>query len=51
MLTLEDVHDIIKHKVDVVELIELLQISTDDILDRFDDRLELYMTKVLEAIE
>jgi hypothetical protein len=51
MLTLEDLHEKILHKLDIEELIELLQVSSDDLLDRFEDRVEIYMGKLLEAIE
>jgi hypothetical protein len=50
MLTLEDLHDKIRHKLDPDDLVELLQLSTDDLLDRFEDRIELYTHKLLEAI-
>ena len=51
MLTYDEFRAKIVHKLDIEELIELLQVSSDDLLDRFDDRLEIYMGKLLEAIE
>jgi hypothetical protein len=51
MLTLEDLYEKILHKLDIEELIELLQVSSDDLLDRFEDRVEIYMGKLLEAVE
>jgi hypothetical protein len=51
VLTLEDLHERIRHKLDPDDLLELLQVSSDDLLDRFEDRVEIYMGKLLEAIE
>ena len=51
MLTYDEFREKIRHKLDPNDLLELLQVSSDDICDRFDDRLELYMDKLLEAIE
>ena len=50
-MTLEDLHERIRHKLDPDDLLELLQVSSDDLLDRFEDRVEIYMGKLLEAIE
>jgi uncharacterized protein with HEPN domain len=50
MDTFEGLRDKILHKLDVIELVEMFDITTEDILDRFEDRLELFEVVLQEYL-
>ena len=49
-LTLHDVKERLK-QIDEVSLLEVLEISAEDIVDRFGDRIELKMDYLVEDLE
>jgi len=50
MDTFEGLRDKILHKLAVIELVEMFDITTEDILDRFEDRLELFEVVLQEYL-
>lgn len=51
MLTLEELCEKLLVRYDADLLLEVLQISATEILERFEDKIEIHMTKLLEAID
>lgn len=50
MLTLDDVCDRLKH-IDEVSLLEVLDISSEDIIDRFIDKIEIRFEELAEDLD
>ena len=50
MLTLDDVCDRLKH-IDEVSLLEVLDISSEDIIDRFVDKIEIKFEELAEDLD
>jgi hypothetical protein len=50
MLTLDDVCDRLKH-IDEVSLLEVLDISSEDIIDRFIDKIETKFEELAEDLD
>ena len=50
MLTLTDVQDRLKH-IDEISLMEILEVSSEDIVERFVDRIESKLTMLQEELE
>lgn len=50
MLTYDEIRDKLLVTYDVELLLELLQISAEELLDRFDDRLETHRSVILRAL-
>lgn len=50
MLTLDDVCDRLKH-IDEVSLLEVLDISSEDIIDRFIDKIEIKFEELAEDLD
>ena len=50
MDTFEGLRDKIVHKLDIIELVEMFGITAEDILDRFEDRLELFEIALQEYL-
>ena len=51
MLTIEELCERILKQYDADLLLETLQISAKDLLERFEDKVELHYYKLLEAVE
>lgn len=51
MDTYEELCARIVHKIDTLELIELLEVSSEDLLARFEDRLELNRMDIEEYLD
>ena len=50
MLTLDEIRDTILVRIDIQELVELLDISTEELLDRFEDRAMLKQDDIEEFL-
>jgi len=50
MHTLEDLKDCIVHSVDEVDLLELLDINSEDLVERFEDKIEERFEKLCEEL-
>ena len=50
MLTLDEAIELLEHRMDVEEIVELLDIRVDVLLQRFDDYVELNLGKIEEEL-
>jgi len=50
MDTFDEIRGKILHKLDIIELVEMFGITAEDILDRFEDRLELFEIALQEYL-
>lgn len=50
-LTMPELHEILLESYDIELLIELLQINATELLERFQDKIELFEDKILEALD
>lgn len=51
MLTFEDLCEKILVRYDADDLIEVLQISAKELLERFEDKIEIHVEKLVEAVD
>jgi hypothetical protein len=51
MDTFDELRGKILLQIDILELIEMLQISSEEILDRFEDRLMIHQDKIEEYLD
>lgn len=50
-LTLNEIVERLLHQYDILDIIELLDISAEDLLERFEDKLEKHFDKLEEEVD
>lgn len=50
MLTMDEIRDKLLTQYDTELLLELLQINAEELLDRFDDKLEIHYAAITDAL-
>ena len=51
MRTLEEIKELISERVDEVDIIDLLNLTTEDIVNAFEDRVEERLDKIISYLE
>ena len=51
MRTLEEIKELISERVDEVDIIDLLNLTTEDIVNAFEDRVEERLDKIISFLE
>ena len=51
MRTLEEIKELISERVDEVDIIDLLNLTTEDIVNTFEDRVEERLDKIISFLD